>query len=80
MKLFHGHLRGAGSFWPEILYAARGRRGSRRTAYPCEGFCIVGRSSSAVVIFLFSFSFLFFFLFIFVSSLFYFSFLFFLQI
>jgi hypothetical protein len=62
----------------EILYAARGWRGSRRTAYPCEGFCTVGQPSSAAVLFLFSFFFLF--LFIFVSSLFYFSFLFFIQI
>jgi ABC-type multidrug transport system permease subunit len=55
----------------EILYAAHGRRGWGRAAYPCERFWTVGRPSSAAVLFLFFLLFFFF-----VSSLFYFSFLF----
>jgi hypothetical protein len=60
---------------PEILYAARGRRGSGRAAYDF-GLC----AGPVWRLCFFFFPSLFFFFFIFVSSLFYFSFLFFVQI
>jgi hypothetical protein len=56
----------------EILYAAWGRRGSGRIAYPYLSFCIMGQSSLVAVLFLFFcsplfFSFLFLLYFILVS-------------